>query len=587
MDTQTFLDNFETIAEAPGSVDRLRESILDLAVHGRLVNQLSEEGSAGTFLQGVRETKRRMIDRGEASKPRTLSEESAGPDLFELPKTWTWVILDDIAAYVQRGKGPKYVDRSAVPVISQKCVQSAGFDISRARYVEEQSLEKYGNERFLQPGDLLWNSTGTGTVGRVNVFPGTDRFERAVADSHVTVIRLAGSMPEYLHCWLAGPIVQSTINDRTTGTTKQQELNLSTIRLQTVPLPPRAEQERIVAKVNELMQLCDDLETSQETRQKLTIRLRASALAALTNAETATDLQTAWSRIHTNWETLTDTPESVENMQSAILDLAVQGLLVEQRAGASPVAGPLAEVASIRRKLETQGVLRRQSVAPESPGPRSLPAGWAWATPDQLCDNVPYALSIGPFGSNLLKADYRSEGVPLVFVREIRRELFGDGDTKFVSVTKAAELSSHIVAGGDLLVTKMGAPPGDTAIYPKTRPTAVITADCIKFKPHPAAVTAEYLKFCYRAPSVRASIAEITMGVAHQKMSLKRFRSTPIPIPPLEEQARIVDRLTELAHMARALSDCLDVRTQSAESLGNALCRRVTATQALREDSMI
>ena len=145
-----------------------------------------------------------------------------------------------------------------------------------------------------------------------------------------------------------------------------------------------------------------------------------------------------------------------------------------------------------------------------------------------------------------MKSDYRNSGVPLVFVREIRAESFGDEKTKYVEPSKARQLKSHMIAPGDLLITKMGAPPGDTGVYPAGRPDAVITADCIKFRVHPALAEAHFVKYLYRAPCVREVILGITMGIAHQKMSLKRFRGNPIPLPPLAEQRRIVGMLDQV-----------------------------------------
>ena len=263
MDAQIFLDNFGTIADAPGGVDRLRELILDLAVRGQLVPQDLADGDAKHLLDQAATAKKQLIENGEVLKSRPLPNDDSGVGdaAFTIPPNWKWVRLDDVAVYIQRGKGPTYVENSGVPVVSQKCIQNSGFDLARARFVDEATLASYGSERFLRKGDLLWNSTGTGTVGRINVFPGSDDYDQVVADSHVTVVRTVVCSPRYLHCWLSSPEVQSTIEDRTTGTTKQHELNTSTVRLQPVPLPPRAEQERIVAKVDELMQLCDDLET--------------------------------------------------------------------------------------------------------------------------------------------------------------------------------------------------------------------------------------------------------------------------------------------------------------------------------------
>lgn len=187
-----------------------------------------------------------------------------------------------------------------------------------------------------------------------------------------------------------------------------------------------------------------------------------------------------------------------------------------------------------------------------------LPSGWVWASPDDVAAQAPNALTIGPFGSDLKVSDYRSTGVPLVFVREIRARCFGDIKTKFIDGNKAEALARHYARSGDVLITKMGDPPGDTAIYPRDRPPAIITADCIKLTPNTAVTSAAYLCNCLRSDPVKAQLLEQTAGVAQQKLSLERFRSVGLPLAPLPEQKRIVDKLDALLARVDACRERLD-----------------------------
>ncbi len=176
---------------------------------------------------------------------------------------------------------------------------------------------------------------------------------------------------------------------------------------------------------------------------------------------------------------------------------------------------------------------------------QDLPAGWRWASPANLAADEPHALAIGPFGSNLKVSDYRDDGVPLVFVRDIRSGEYGRDGTRYVSTEKALGLHAHRVDPGDVLITKMGAPPGDADIYPSWRPPAVITADCIKWRVGSEAV-GPFIRHMTNAPQMAAQIQKITSGVAQQKVSLKRFKSLRYPLPPLDEQRRIVDAIEAL-----------------------------------------
>ena len=238
--------NWDVIADTTESVSSLRSLILDLAVRGRLGNGVEQKFDA----------------------------------ISGLPVIWKIQRLDQVCTYLHRGKGPKYSDMSRCAVVSQKCVQWTGFDISKARFVDEQSLNSYGEERILRNGDILWNSTGTGTVGRTAVYFDSYLFEKVVADSHVTVLRAPGMNPQFLWSWTASPAVQSIITDLTSGTTNQQELNLSSIKSLLVPVPPFPEQNRIVTKVEELMALCDQLEAELKSRSEVAEKFGRSVVSA-------------------------------------------------------------------------------------------------------------------------------------------------------------------------------------------------------------------------------------------------------------------------------------------------------------------
>lgn len=175
---------------------------------------------------------------------------------FDIPESWEWVRLIDVCEYIQRGKSPKYSPIKKYPVIAQKCNQWSGFSIEKAQFIEPDSLSSYGPERLLQDNDLMWNSTGLGTLGRMAIYKtAANPYELAVADSHVTVIRPLKQfvLPEYLYYYFANPSVQSVIEDQADGTTKQKELATATIKAYLTPIPPLDEQRRILTKLSEVL----------------------------------------------------------------------------------------------------------------------------------------------------------------------------------------------------------------------------------------------------------------------------------------------------------------------------------------------
>ena len=250
--------------------NNLRKSILQEAIQGRLIPQDPNDEPASVLLERIREEKQRLMTEGKLKKKDITNSvifkgednkyfEKVENDVlyleeeipFEIPETWTWVRLNDICEYIQRGKSPKYSEVKKYPVVAQKCNQWSGFSLEKALFIDPNTLPSYGQERFLQHGDLLWNSTGLGTLGRMAIYnESVNPYGVAVADSHVTVIRPIKSFInfEYLYLYFSSNEVQSVIEDKADGSTKQKELATKTIKSYLVPLPPLSEQYRIVAK---------------------------------------------------------------------------------------------------------------------------------------------------------------------------------------------------------------------------------------------------------------------------------------------------------------------------------------------------
>ncbi|MEZ9581636.1 restriction endonuclease subunit S [Vibrio cyclitrophicus] len=369
----------------PYGVKKLRELILELAVRGKLVPQDPMDEPASVLLERIAEEKAQLVKDKKIKKPKNLPEISDEEKSFVLPVGWEWAHLQDLTAYVQRGKGPKYAESGSVQVVSQKCVQNSGFDLSPARYVTDESLEKYQEERYLQDNDILWNSTGTGTVGRANVITNIPE-KRIVADSHVTVIRPTNFYSRFLWCFIMAPGVQARIqpdheNALVSGSTKQVELNTSSVVSVIVPVAPLKEQHRIVAKVDELMTLCDQLEQQTEASIEAHQVLVTTLLDTLINSANADELMQNWARISEHFDTLFTTEASIDQLKQTILQLAVMGKLVPQDPNDEPAAKLLERIAEEKAQLIKEKKIKKQKALPPISGdekPFELPNGWEW-----------------------------------------------------------------------------------------------------------------------------------------------------------------------------------------------------------------
>jgi type I restriction enzyme S subunit len=223
-----------------------------------------------------------------------MSAKAFMPIEDDLPPGWAWATIGDVVQYVSRGRAPKYVQADGVPVINQRCVRWNGLNERFLKWTAAEEAERRAADQFLRTGDVLWNSTGTGTIGRATIFKGLSISERAVVDSHVTIVRPAGYQPELLHYWIMSAAVQDKLEDMQTGSTNQVELPRGVILETPLPVPPANEQRRIVEKIDELFSQVEAGEQAVERAQKLLERYRQSVL----NAAVTGELTREWRERH-------------------------------------------------------------------------------------------------------------------------------------------------------------------------------------------------------------------------------------------------------------------------------------------------
>ena len=364
------------------TAQQLKNSILQMAVQGKLVPQDPNDEPASVLLERIRTEKEWLIKEKKIKREKNPSVIFKGADNtpyekigdevrsladevpFEIPDSWEWVRLIDVCEYIQRGKSPKYSPIKKYPVVAQKCNQWSGFSIEKAQFIEPNSLSSYGPERLLQDNDLMWNSTGLGTLGRMAIYKtAANPYELAVADSHVTVIRPLKQfvLPEYLYYYFANPSVQSVIEDQADGTTKQKELATATIKAYLTPIPPLDEQRRILAKLSEVLPVVKNYGVVYDE---------------------TTVMQEAF-------------PES---LKKSILQEAVQGKLVPQDPSDEPAEALLERIRAEKQRLIKEGkikknkhesvIFRRDNSHYEKRGskeenindiiPFELPDSWEW-----------------------------------------------------------------------------------------------------------------------------------------------------------------------------------------------------------------
>ena len=326
--------------------DRLRAAILQAAISGKLTDQRPEDGTATELLEQIKAKRAALVKAKKLKKQKPLPPITDEDRPFPIPSNWVWARFGEAARYAQRGKSPTYADVSPYLAVSQKCVRWTGFDPALARPYASEAFAALPQDRILSAGDILWNSTGTGTVGRSTVLPESGDFGKMAADSHVTVIRTFPEvLPRFIDAFISSPHIQQNMDDLTSGTTKQQELNLGTILELPLPIPPLAEQERIVAKLDEVLPLIDQLAELEREREYLD-------------------------------------REFAKAIERAILQAAISGKLTKQHPEDGTAEELFETIKTERQQLEKEGKIKKQKPLPpvdKTDEPFDLPDSWVWS----------------------------------------------------------------------------------------------------------------------------------------------------------------------------------------------------------------
>lgn len=210
---------------------------------------------------------------------------------IDTPDCWAETTFRDVTSYISRGKSPKYTEFSELPVINQKAIRWHGLQDEHLKYIHPGQIDQWTSERFIQEGDVLWNSTGTGTIGRACLVQKPHLSPPKVVDSHVTIVRPNKEIidPRYLFAWIRSPEIQGAIVDLSSGSTNQIELNRSTIAETRLPLAPLNEQKRIADKLDGLLARVDACRERLDRVPQILKRFRQAVLAAATSGALTED----------------------------------------------------------------------------------------------------------------------------------------------------------------------------------------------------------------------------------------------------------------------------------------------------------
>ena len=438
---------------------------------------------------------------------------------FEIPENWEWARLRDLTIKeIKRGKSPKYADDGSVYVFAQKCnVKLGGIDISLAKFLDMKTFEKYPVEEYMVDEDIVINSTGNGTLGRIGIFHDYDRINDfiIVPDSHVTIIRACHQLKkDYLFYTLK--YYQPYLEKLGEGSTNQTELRPSTVAALFIPIPPVEEQERIVEKLLKVLPMVDFYGEKEKILQAY-------------NADFPTQLK------------------------KSILQEAIQGKLVPQDPTDESASVLLERIRNEKEKLIKAGKIKRDkhesiifrrdnSHYEKLDGiercidheiPFEIPDNWAWTSVGEVCTNIQY-------GSSQKSSLFGKIAVLRMGNLQNGRIVLD----KLVYTSDSKEIEKYPLEHNDLLFNRTNSKElvGKVAIY-KSEIPAIYAGYLVRL--HPILIDSDYLNYVMQSQYYWIYCQNVRSdAIGQSNINAEKLKRFVFPLPPLQEQKRIVNQIS-------------------------------------------
>jgi type I restriction enzyme, S subunit len=533
MKLQTFFEKFDQFADAPDAVAEMRELVLNLAVHGKLVCQSAGDEPATALLKRSRaEMAQRMAAR-QAKQEKPAEPVSDNEATFSLPAGWAWCRLVDAGQFIN-GLAFKPSDWGSVgrPIIRIQNLSGRNPDYNRTTGTFDSSV-------LVQDGDILvsWSATLDAYVWRG---------EEAVLNQHIFRVLPAPLADKGFLFWLLKWVIRQLAESDYAHGLVMSHVNRGPFLAHPIPLPPLAEQKRIVAKVDEIMALCDRLEAQNKERDGLHAALARASLARFADSPTPANLTFLFHKAYT-------IPPA--DLRKSILTLAVQGKLIPQDPTDEPAEKLLVNSLSERRRLKRTDATQVQPLAGEDALGYDIPESWRWQRLDDL-------LVFGPTNGFSPKAvDYETPVRSLTLSATTSGRFKGE-HSKFITTDVPAD-SDLWLQDGDILVQRGNTIEyvGVAAIY-RGEPHCFIYPDLMMKLRVSSAFDVGYIHLAMSNEIARDFLRSRASGTSGSmpKINQATLKSLPIPIPPLAEQRRIVAKVDQLMalvdHMETQLESC-------------------------------
>lgn len=554
MSTDLLFEQFATFVTAPEGIARLRELILQLAVQGKLGTQDAGDEPASALLEKIKKEKKQLVKEGKIKRENIIPTTQENESPYPLPKGWKWATLNDVFLDIRSGgtpskNNPQFWDGD-IYWASVKDLKDRKYLESTQDKITQKGLEEC-RSKLIPPGNLIIcvrMGLGKIAINKVHLAINQD-LKAADLSKNIDI--------NFFYNFYRAQTVKGT--GMTVDGIRQEKLLQMPF-----PLPPLTEQHRIVAKVDRLMAICDELEARQQQERAGCLKLGTASLAGLQNAESPEEFGRKWAMVCDAFDLILDCPENVAVLRQTILQLAAQGRLVRQEPGDEPAKKLVDRIRKEKERLVKEGKIKRDSrleLIDKNVIGQSFPQNWVLT---RLGDIAYYNAEIK------VSSEEISEDAWVFDLEDIEKDT-----SRILQKVRFKDRQS--------LSSKSRFKKGDV-LYGKLRPylNKVVVADedgyctteIVPIRPF-LDIDPKYLMYALKTPGFLAYVNSKTYGIKMPRLGTVDAINTVIPLPPLAEQHRIVAKVDALMELCDALESRLKERAGVQERLAGAVVKQV------------
>lgn len=571
MNPSLFFDNFSLLADSPNGVRKLREMILQLAVMGKLVPQDPNDEPASVLLEKIRNDKKKLVREGVLKKNSTQLEVQEEEISYEIPVNWYWTRLENIGIINPRNNAPDDLDVSFVPMtlISEKYGEGVESEIRPWKDI------KKGYTHFAENDVVMAKITPCYQNGKSAVMKDLiNGIGAGTTELHVFRSMIECVFPAYVLIYLKTPQFIEKGITKMTGSAGQKRVPNDYFSKNPFPLPPPEEQKRIVAKVDQLMTLCDELEALHQHRNENRIHLNNAAINKLLDASSVNEFNELWQLIYNNFDLLYDNLDNVAKLRQTILQLAVMGKLVPQDPNDEPASVLLGKIRDEKERLVKEGkIVKTKSFnsLDITEVPFELPLGWSWTRMGDITQKL--GAGSTPKGG---KSIYLSEGVKFIRSQNVWNNGLSLENVAMIPRTIHEKMSGTYVEQGDILLNITGASIGRSSVVLDDFDEGNVSQHVAIIRLVDKTIRG-FIHVGIVSPFIQNQIMEAQVGISREGLSMNRLRDFMLPLPPLEEQKRIVAKVDQLMALCDELEMRIKMAQEDGEKITSAIVSNLTA----------